>query len=135
MGIAARLHAQNESHPSQGPDNARPRAQEDFELLVGQIVKVYRGEASAKLEVKEVVATASRSPRATEPVEIMKSAWRTVGIPDIGPCSETRDQWYDNPQRWHAERQATGFCRQQTGCASIAQKKRAKARRFFCDHP
>ena len=44
---------------------------EDFESLVGQKVKVYKDESGSNLEVKEVVATHSPSPRATEPFRIV----------------------------------------------------------------
>ena len=44
---------------------------EDFEPLVGRKVKVYQGESGADVEVKEVVATHSPSPRATEPFRIV----------------------------------------------------------------
>ena len=46
-------------------------SKEDFEPLVGQKVKVYQGDSSAEVEVKEVVATRSPSPRATEPFRIV----------------------------------------------------------------
>jgi hypothetical protein len=46
-------------------------SKEDFEPLVGQKVKVYRDESGSDLEVKEVVATRSPSPRATEPFRIV----------------------------------------------------------------
>lgn len=44
---------------------------EDFEPLVGQKIKVYKDESGSELEVKEVVATRSPSPRATEPFRIV----------------------------------------------------------------
>jgi hypothetical protein len=46
-------------------------SKEDFEPLVGQKVKVYQGDSSADVEVKEVVAMRSPSPRATEPFRIV----------------------------------------------------------------
>jgi hypothetical protein len=59
-------------------------SKEDFEPLVGQKVKVYRGESGSDLEVKEVVATASPSPRATAPFRIVlrsRDGWTaTQGI-------------------------------------------------------
>ena len=57
---------------------------EDFEPLVGRKVKVYQGDSSADVEVKEVVATRSPSPRATEPFRIVlrsRNGWvATQGI-------------------------------------------------------
>ena len=59
-------------------------SKEDFEPLVGQKVKVYQGDSSADVEVKEVVATSSPSPRATEPFRIVlrsRDGWvATQGI-------------------------------------------------------
>jgi hypothetical protein len=59
-------------------------SKEDFEPLVGQKVKVYRDESGSELEVKEVVATRSPSPRATEPFRIVlrsRDGWiATQGI-------------------------------------------------------
>ena len=59
-------------------------SKEDFEPLVGRKVKVYQGDASADVEVKEVVATRSPSPRATEPFRIVlrsRDGWvATQGI-------------------------------------------------------
>lgn len=46
-------------------------SKEDFEPLVGHKVKVYQGDSSADVEVKEVVATRSPSPRVTEPFRIV----------------------------------------------------------------
>ena len=59
-------------------------SKEDFEPLVGQKVKVYRDESGSDLEIKEVVATRSPSPRATEPFRIVlrsRDGWvATQGI-------------------------------------------------------
>jgi hypothetical protein len=51
-------------------------SKEDFEPLVGKKVKVYRDQSSSdpegiELEVKEVAAMRSPSPRATEPFRIV----------------------------------------------------------------
>ena len=57
---------------------------EDFDSLIGQKVKVYRDDSSSDLEVREVVATRSPSPRATEPFRIVlrsRDGWiATQGI-------------------------------------------------------
>jgi len=54
---------------------------EDFEPLLGQIIKVYAGDSSADLQVKEVVASHSPSPRATDPFRIIlrsREGWHAV---------------------------------------------------------
>ncbi len=52
---------------------------EDFECLLGQSVKVYCGESSANLEVKEVVAGMAVSSRAKAPFRFVlrsHAGWR-----------------------------------------------------------